>query len=298
MPNSAASDIESPGSAPTTAMMSAWDVLSWIAFKEVRPRPDSDEAIDFTYRWSDSDAGPVLEALEARASVEPYCTVQPLILDGRPWDGNSYVHRAFSPVSPKMLRWIRAKARQREARLVTYSELAATLRAELETLADENRRIGEAQHALMEELRASRLTAWAKRDIRRGEVNPAAVHEAVPFSIFMDELVVVTEWGTIGPDPEHPTAIFRYHGPQFRDVRFATADVLAIWPPPTVILPEPAREQIPVVSRDRQSRGGLPPKHDWDSFWIEVALYAAENDLDPEHRTELQRHMQKWTAER
>jgi hypothetical protein len=36
--------------------------------------------------------------------------------------------------------------------------------------------------------------------------------------------------------------------------------------------------------------------HEWEGFWIEVALYAAKHDLDPEHRRDLQRHMEEWTA--
>lgn len=298
MPKSAATDMKTAGNVPAAAMMSAWDVLSWIAFKDVRPRPGSDEAIDFAYRWSDSDAGPVLEALEARAAVEPYCVVRSLFRDRQPWDGRSYCHRAFSPIGPKMLRWIRATARQREGRLVTYPELASMLRAELATLADENRRVEQARHELMEALRASRLAAWAKRDISRGEENPAAVHEEVPARIFMDERWVVTEWGTIGPDPEHPTAWYHQHGPHFREVRFLTADVLKVWPLQHPIETELSDQDVRMPVNGRQPRGGAPQKHDWEEFWIEVALYAAKNDLDPEHRTELQRHMRAWTAER
>lgn len=284
-------------SAPAGEIMSAWDVLSWIAFKEVRPRPDTDEAIDFTYRWSDSNAGPVLEAIEARAAIEPYCIVRPLIIDDQPWDGRSYCHRAFSPAGPNLLRWIRAKARQREGRLVTYSELAAMLRAELETLADDNRRVEPAQQELLEALRASRLTAWGKRDISGGKEDPSAVYEAVPATIFMDDRWVVTEWGSIGPDPEHPTAWYHQHGPRFREVRFLTTDVLRVWPPRLVVELEPVEQKIDPPTDVHQSRGGAPRKHDWEQFWIEVALYAAKNDLDPAHRTELQRHMRAWAAE-
>jgi len=46
----------------------------------------------------------------------------------------------------------------------------------------------------------------------------------------------------------------------------------------------------------RRSGGGAPPKHDWEAFWIEVALFAEKNELDPTHRSELQKHMVDWTA--
>jgi hypothetical protein len=44
--------------------------------------------------------------------------------------------------------------------------------------------------------------------------------------------------------------------------------------------------------------GGKLPKHDWDAFWIEVGLYASENDLlFGVERTKVQRHMVQWSAE-
>jgi hypothetical protein len=48
---------------------------------------------------------------------------------------------------------------------------------------------------------------------------------------------------------------------------------------------------------ERKSARGRPPRHNWDSFWIEVAIYAAANDLDEMHRSELQTLMVKWAAE-
>jgi len=44
------------------------------------------------------------------------------------------------------------------------------------------------------------------------------------------------------------------------------------------------------------TRTGRPPKHDWDAFWIEVAHFAAKNDLMPEDRAELQQHMERWAV--
>jgi hypothetical protein len=42
--------------------------------------------------------------------------------------------------------------------------------------------------------------------------------------------------------------------------------------------------------------GGSPPKHDWEAFWIQVAIWAARNDLVKEDRPRLQKHMTDWTA--
>ncbi len=37
---------------------------------------------------------------------------------------------------------------------------------------------------------------------------------------------------------------------------------------------------------------------EWNSFWIEVALYAAKHDFDPDpaHRRDLQQLMVEWAA--
>lgn len=281
---------------PTSAFMSVRHVMDWIAFRQVRERDDIDETLDFVFRWSDSDVGPILEALEARADAEPYYVVQPSLYDGDPWDRRSYVHRAFSPAAPKLLRAIRAKARKREGRLVTYADLAAALRSEILHTTEENELLKHAHQKLMEAVRAARLPVWARQDVKRGHENPAAVHAPAPIAIFMNELVTVTEWGTIGADSDHATAIYSYQGPEFRDVRFVTADVLAVWPPTNKIEDPPKTQTAnPSPVRDR-SGGGRSAKHDWELFWIEVALYAALNDLAPEHRSELQRHMQDWCA--
>jgi len=56
------------------------------------------------------------------------------------------------------------------------------------------------------------------------------------------------------------------------------------------------RDSNKATGSAKRAAGGATPRHDWEAFWIEVALYAAKNDLNPEHRLELQRHMVDWTA--
>jgi hypothetical protein len=211
-------------------VLSAWDVVSWIAFRELQPRPDLPDAVDFTLKWGSYDATLTLEALEARSSDAPCCIWEPLALDGEKWNGSTYKHVARSPDGPKMLRWIVRQLRAKHGRVVSFREAATLLREEIDARHRYESQINEARQNLMVALRAGTLRAWGKRDARRGEPNPAAEHEAVAVSLFLDELVALTEWDTIGPDPEHPTAIFTYRGPTFRDVRFYTIDVLHSWP--------------------------------------------------------------------
>jgi hypothetical protein len=69
------------------------------------------------------------------------------------------------------------------------------------------------------------------------------------------------------------------------------------WPDVVRIL-APLRKPVPnqLPAAPPKNTGGRPLKHDWDAFWIEVAHFAALQELDPKHRAELQRHMMDWTA--
>jgi len=52
------------------------------------------------------------------------------------------------------------------------------------------------------------------------------------------------------------------------------------------------------ISPSKRKPGpGAPVKYDWDAFWIEVALWTAEWNLEEQDRTRLQKHMEGWTAE-
>jgi hypothetical protein len=129
-----------------------------------------------------------------------------------------------------MLRWILRQLRATHGRVITFREAAELLRADVEERRRDDELIRQAMRDLMEVLRRRKITIYGKRDLKRGEPNPAAEYEPVPHTLFLDELVSLTEWDTVGPDPEHATAVFKYHGPTFRDVRFYASDVLELWP--------------------------------------------------------------------
>jgi hypothetical protein len=153
-----------------------------------------------------------------------------------------------------MLRWIVVRLSSSQGRTVSFRDAAGILREELEAFQQHSEQIEQARHNLIEALRAETLTAWGKRDARRGEPNPAAQYEAIAGSLFLDDLVSLTDWGTIGADPDHPTAIFNYHGPTFRDVRFYSAEVSKIWPPLTL----PSRQGQSASVEARLDRTGAP----------------------------------------
>ncbi len=58
----------------------------------------------------------------------------------------------------------------------------------------------------------------------------------------------------------------------------------------------PAPEPLAPDPEPAKGKGGRPRKHDWEAFYIEVAWWAAANDLstDGNERPELQRYMVEW----
>jgi hypothetical protein len=192
------------------AILDTWSALSWIAFREVRPRSDSSLQL----------------AVEARASENPYCVV------GLSRDG------------PRLARQARAQARQREKRLVSYQDLTAMLRRELAPNSDANSPIRQAQGELLEALRAGKLAAWGKR----GEPWNTAKVEPIGHDVFRQRYIAVTPWGKIGADPEDAVARFQYRGKTYWDVTFATAEVVAVWPVPATVAADISRELPPTRS--------------------------------------------------
>lgn len=71
-------------------------------------------------------------------------------------------------------------------------------------------------------------------------------------------------------------------------------------PPPPAILPVATGEKplpSPAVTAPMLARGGgRNPRHDWDEFWIEVAIFMAHNGQDKQDRPRLQKQMEEWTA--
>jgi hypothetical protein len=60
--------------------------------------------------------------------------------------------------------------------------------------------------------------------------------------------------------------------------------------------PETAAQPAPPEQVALRNLGGRPVKHDWSAFWQEATIYAASNGLELENRSELQTHMENWTA--
>ena len=73
--------------------------------------------------------------------------------------------------------------------------------------------------------------------------------------------------------------------------------------PGSATIRQAVSSNLPIVSDGKRelpspnNLGGRPAVHAWEAFWIEVACWAAKNDLQEDDRPALRRHMLAWFAE-
>ena len=210
---------------PVGAVMSAWEVLSWIAFKEIRTNPPTHDFRNLVGLCGNDSPARVLEALEARALQEPYCalkgtaTIRPDLLDR---DNFYQRSRAFSRDGPALLRRVYWNFRRRERRSLSLAELIKILGRELAIQFENMRLVTWARLELEEAIANSRVTAVGRAQRLSGG---DAMHSVVSPGTFVFSGLIITEWGTISQfDLE--TGPYRY-----RDVRFLTSQILSLWQP-------------------------------------------------------------------
>jgi hypothetical protein len=193
--------------APIGALMTACEVLTWIAFGSPLPKERLGEGDNFE-RWHTEQLDDLLVALDARASFEPFAPLEPAYR--KPHRMGFYVGQYWAASCRKL----RARARKSDQRLVSFGDLRDQLRDDLNRQRNGDVLIKMAAVELIERLRDGQFNGI-------GRLNGAAPDE-IPTRTFWDRSVSVTWWDTIGAE---------YHGPQFEDVQFRTSDILRIWPP-------------------------------------------------------------------
>lgn len=294
-------DNESQSEAALPATMTVWGALNWIAFKDLRPRSEAAETSDLTSRWGGQDPCLVLQALEARASPQPYHILDPLLMDNPELGGKRY-HGLASRVRPEILRCTRRKARQRESRLVTFAELPGMLRTELSEIEEKSSRRADALTILTDAIRRGELDALALQGTSGRTTGANAIHAKVDPNVFLNDAVALTSQSTIGANLSHPSGIVNYQGPHYHDVQFRSKDVLARWPDPSTHVGGldsnlDADPSSPSTLPHLLHKGGARTRYDWDAFWIEAMFWMTLNGTDEARRHDLQTHMLNWTGE-
>jgi hypothetical protein len=174
-------------------MMTACEALTWIAFGEAMSKERLGE--DFTKQvpiWGTSELDDLLQALDARAAGK--------YIDGE--FGREY------------LQALRAKARQREGRPVTFRELRDQLAPERDRIKHSEELLKVASRSLCGALAAGRLVAF-------GRPRFGTEHQSIGATFFMNSGVEMTWWDTA----ESETG-----GLGFEDVQFKAAQILSKWP--------------------------------------------------------------------
>lgn len=153
--------------------------------------------------------------------------------------------------------------------------------SKIETTNDCRFSISEAEERIRRAVIDGRLPCTAVRDGRRGSVVAA------------DFMSVDFLYST-------GAARDRNSGEQWNDVTFPTGRAVELWPTDgseSATMPN-NQPSAPYTGR-RTNAGGRPPRWDWDGFWIEVALWAAANDIneDGNCRPALTKRVTQWFAD-
>lgn len=190
----------------------------------------------FAQRWRVSPpATDVLRLLEARGSSEPFYPWLPVMSYGgsvvagykSPFASSSrWIEGSigrFRLGAPELARAIRGDHRRRLGRLVTYAELAAMLRAELEEDRDRAIRWDEANRLLRNAILGEQVTAWAVR-----ADDPKQEHVRLPAQVAFRPIQFRED--QVESDSDATMADFAaiHEGTRWVQVRFRLPEILAL----------------------------------------------------------------------
>lgn len=183
-----------PSAAPRSSIMTASEVLTWIAFRESKKMA-----------WRDESVGRVIERLgpiiHEKADKKAHEKALELIGKAREW-----WHAGLDAIGDSNVR-VAAEELKREA--------------------ERRRKLEEATRALKDAILAKRIIAYGRPD---DWPEPKAGHEPIDATLFMDDTIAVT----LNDRVQQGTTVLRggiRGGPGYTAVQFMTAEVLAVWPP-------------------------------------------------------------------
>lgn len=240
------------GNIPTSAWMTAAEVISWIAFRDPRPRAEWDELYRPRRPWCVGNPQWLLLALSARAkgrvwrppyvqSVPPEVTALPC---GKERDLAVYrARRAMRRTPPFRARHYRARARKLIRETDSSPEkLVRELGWDMIRQKRFERAIRVAKQELLAAAREDRVGVFARRSVGERNFDSGALHEVVPSLAFLGPRVI-DEDGWIRPAEPSESDDDGCHRDvradectssdsiqYYDDAHFKTAEVLDIWP--------------------------------------------------------------------
>jgi hypothetical protein len=251
--------------APNSDLLTACEVLTWIAFgKPLTQYCLGANGALMLGTWGTDQLGDLRIALEARAAEQPYTPLAGAF--DKPWLSDNYVGQSWA----KTARAIRARARQREQRMVSFVDLRDQLVRERDRSLYGDKLLEMASARLQGALAAGRLTAFGRR-------HEGSEHEPIKATVFMDSAISINWWDMVESES---------NGRRFDEVQFKTAEVLTVWPAvPYPDLPLAPRQETGTLSASqpvkpefrsgapekpartnsaRKERRGRRPKYDWE----------------------------------
>jgi hypothetical protein len=269
-----------PVEPPTKWIMTACEVVTWIAFRRAIPQERLGVLFKVTLdRWLAVPADTVLDALETRAGISgngPFYAIR--IGPGPRFDFDSHPSRymVLSEKGPAILRLISRVHRREAGRLLSYADLARKLREEIAADERVSEQIEEAKAQIRDRAAGGLLVAFGIRVEPDGKRRGGAVHEALRASLFMHPAITLTEWDTVHTDTTRPLKEWwDEHLPRFEDMRFRTAEVLALWPHPLSLDYDSAMASSPSSQCDSEA-----PHTDSCTLTDAIARIAYGNEYD------------------
>lgn len=211
--------------------LTACEAMHWIAFGQTKSWEEYDgESYDLNSRWEFALGGgaavgaELREALAARILESPFCPVS--FWDDLSIDGG-YRHRALSPQGPRLLQRLRAKARKRDGRLVSYREILAELENDIALIEAQTRALDIAGIELVKALRAKKLTAVGQRGF---EPPPGSDYVEVPPAVFEHPATKLYVYDRFGADVGRPLIEWKGYRSDFANMRFSREEIQMLWP--------------------------------------------------------------------
>jgi hypothetical protein len=176
------------------------------------------------------------------------------------------------------------------------SEFLADLKSDMVRAEAINRKINVAAGELRRALAAGQLQSAGKPEER----GPGGVK-------ILRRLAIEPSTWIIGMNV-YPDGTAREQGlhETLSSLLFLTQEVLAKWPTEQSVdggdsqrkLPDAGPAEFPAVlpMNAAKEKGGRPVQHDWDSFWIEVAIWVEKNSFDENYKKDLVKYMADWSA--
>lgn len=275
------------------------DAMNWVAFR-AKPSQAPKTIVP------DAGKGRILDdqlmaALAAKASSgSGACLADEMPLPGQ----RSQLSKVSSPASPSryqkiVCRWMREEGLSAVELLVKAEADLTQYRTDKLASEQQQQALTAALAELNKTAQTPCLSVWGRPSDPFGFQEDYKPREKIP-GHFIDEKRKIDASGQLYIESSG-SGLERLidHGPLFHDIQFSREELRKLWPAEgdkvTEVLDAPS---LVVEQSGEHLKGGRPPIHDWERFYIRLAWWVGEHEFDPEEkfRSKLHNAMLNWCS--